>query len=249
MDRNDEDVRRLMDRYPEHFARIGNATPSETETLNADDGKTGAWLPSNRDARFLDIGCGWGNRLMALHAMGWSNLMGIDISEAMIDRARSWVTRPIRLLQTDALSFLENTDEKFDRILLFDLIEHLTVKDAIDVLVAAKECLAPSGMVVMQVPNLACVTAVHMFFSDATHKQGYTEFSLAQVLDAAGMTPTLVCPVPRANLSRWRPWRPLSGTTLGWRLNRLLHRGLYHITNVGPKARCFCPTLLMVGRR
>ncbi len=116
-------------------------------------------------------------------------------------------------------------------------------------LLAAKAALSEEGMVVVQVPNLSCLTATHMQFSDITHVTGYTEFSLSQIFDEAGLVPTVVCEAPPFSIARWRPWRPMRHTTLAWRVSRLLHRLAYALTNMGPRPTCYCPTLLMLGRK
>ena len=42
-----------------------------------------------RDALVLDVGCGYGRTLDELYRAGWRNLIGIDFSEAMIERGRA----------------------------------------------------------------------------------------------------------------------------------------------------------------
>jgi 2-polyprenyl-3-methyl-5-hydroxy-6-metoxy-1,4-benzoquinol methylase len=233
--------------YDAHFRRIGNSAATVEAPFDASDDKTLSWTPSDRTARIVDVGCGWANRLRALHAMGYTQLTGLDSSAAMIAGAREHNPPAVRLVERDAIAYFRETNERFDRILLFDILEHFAWDEGLQLLDACRSHLAPQGMIVVQVPNFACVTTAHMHFSDITHKQGYTEFSLAQLFDTAGLTPDLVCPAPRFSFARWRPWRPLRGTTLAWRANRYLHRALYRITNVGPEPRCYCPTLLMLG--
>lgn len=41
-----------------------------------------------RDALVLDVGCGYGRTLDELYRAGWRSLIGIDFSEAMIERTR-----------------------------------------------------------------------------------------------------------------------------------------------------------------
>ncbi|MCP5114841.1 MAG: hypothetical protein GY953_28765 [bacterium] len=75
---------------------------------------------------------------------------------------------------------------------------------------------------------------------------GSQEFSLPQALMESGYDDIrLICRAPNLELSQWRPWRPAVGATLGWWVNRLVHRIAYWLTDVGPRANCFCPVLLM----
>lgn len=42
-----------------------------------------------REALVLDVGCGYGRTLDELYRAGWRGLIGIDFSEAMIERGRA----------------------------------------------------------------------------------------------------------------------------------------------------------------
>lgn len=80
------------------------------------------WLDcySNRQARILDYGCGYGRTLAELSLAGFQNLAGVDFSPAMLDRARSLVPRS-KLIRNDGQSLPFN-DGCFDAVLLFAVL-------------------------------------------------------------------------------------------------------------------------------
>jgi SAM-dependent methyltransferase len=80
------------------------------------------WLPeySNKQARILDYGCGYGRTLAELSEVGYENLAGVDFSEAMLARARLAVPKA-GLVRNDGHT-LPFKNESFDAILLFAVL-------------------------------------------------------------------------------------------------------------------------------
>lgn len=205
-------------------------------------------MPCRKDAAILDVGCGWGHTLQRLYDWGYTNLTGIDMQPEAVAVARRNLPPEVRVLCADATTFLLGSEETYDRVLFFHVLEHFPVPEAVTLLAQARQKLKPGGLLVAEVPNMSSLTALHALYNDVTHVTGYQEYSLAQVFDRAGYNDiTLVCPIPKPTLRGWR-WRDLAGgTTLGWWANRLLHRVVYFVTNMGPRPHCYCPALLMTG--
>jgi SAM-dependent methyltransferase len=80
------------------------------------------WLAdySNKQARILDYGCGYGRTLAELLEVGYQNLTGVDFSEQMLARARIAVTRA-GLVRNDGHT-LPFKNESFDAVLLFAVL-------------------------------------------------------------------------------------------------------------------------------
>ncbi len=215
-----------------HASEPAAATPALVR-----DFRMAAWLPPSRDAAILDVGCGFPSRLHALYELGFHNLHGVDLRAGVIDAARKLLPAALQLRSGDMFRYLEECPLSFDRILLFHVLEHQSKADGMRLLSLIAAHLAAGGACVVEVPNLANVLGMHMQASDLTHQTPFTEFSLAQLLEAAGFAGTrLICPVPRGITRGWH-----------WRANRLLHRALFEITGVGPRPRCVCPALLMTA--
>ena len=234
-----------MKSYVHHLERLATGYPAAPRTP---DFRSRKWLPASREALLLDVGCGLGQRLAELHQWGYRRLVGVDANPEVVAAARARLPAGIELVCRDAGAFLAEDRRRYDRVVVGHVLEHLSVEKAVAMLGAVRVSLAAGGQVVVEVPNMSCLTAAHMFHSDVTHRQGYTEYSLRQVFEEAGFgTVRLLCPRPPLQLSSWRPWHPFRGTTLGWRTNVLLHRLAYRITDMGPSPHCFTPHLLMTA--
>ena len=80
------------------------------------------WLEkySNRQARILDYGCGYGRTLAELSNAGYENLFGMDFSEAMLRRCRREVPQS-KLIRNDG-NALPLKYSSFDAVLLFAVL-------------------------------------------------------------------------------------------------------------------------------
>lgn len=83
----------------------------------------------------LDIGCGIGKFLQFTSPK--QRVIGVEPHFPYIEEAKT-VAPWAEFRNTDAISFFLNTDEKFDCILLIDVVEHLLEKEAIEMLELAK---------------------------------------------------------------------------------------------------------------
>jgi 2-polyprenyl-3-methyl-5-hydroxy-6-metoxy-1,4-benzoquinol methylase len=96
----------------------------------------------------LDVGCGTGTITLCQKP---PKVVGIDISPEMIEIAKSRNTKPAQyqFFVSDAVSF--PTDEKFELIISFDVIEHLP--NPAEVVLALKNLLAENGRIVISMAN------------------------------------------------------------------------------------------------
>lgn len=95
--------------------------------------------------RYLDIGCGVGHSVELAASLGW-NARGEELSEVAVTTAQAKGRNVVRP-GTRALG------EAYDVISLFETLEHITDPD--QVLADAVQALAPSGIVMITVPNRA----------------------------------------------------------------------------------------------
>lgn len=100
----------------------------------------------------LDVGCGWGNSTLALHAYG-GNVTGIDIVQETIHALRqkypfiSWEV--IDLMDESAMSLLP----QFDCVVATEVLEHVQFEPAMKSLWSH---VLPRGRLVATVPNSEC---------------------------------------------------------------------------------------------
>jgi len=97
--------------------------------------------------RVLDIGCGNGAFLLSARELGWSPL-GLDKSEAARDLLAA---TGIEVHLDDAPEFLRSRPKSFDFIHMNHSLEH--IPRAPETVLAAREALAPGGLLYVEVPN------------------------------------------------------------------------------------------------
>ena len=133
----------------------------------------------------------------------------------------------------DARDYLENCAGQFQLIVAIDVLEHLTREDGLMLLEGVQRALGPGGTVILQVPNLASPFGGAIYFGDLTHRTGFTETSIRQLLGLAGFSQVEVRPAGPGL------WSIKSGVRyLLWLLVKLLVR-LWHVIecgNTGPSA-------------
>jgi 2-polyprenyl-3-methyl-5-hydroxy-6-metoxy-1,4-benzoquinol methylase len=138
------------------------------------------WLPSNPDARIVDLACGDGQLLFSLKQHGFRNLRGVDISAEQVALAQQAGTDVVR---QDVFDFLEATpDNSLDLILALDLIEHLHKGEALQLLRNCASKLAAGGRLILQTPNADSPWCDTIRYGDFTHETCYTPNLLGRLL-------------------------------------------------------------------
>ncbi|MCE5280852.1 MAG: class I SAM-dependent methyltransferase [Deltaproteobacteria bacterium] len=153
------------------------------------------FLPGNRDASILDIGCGVGYFLHFLKSRGYSNIQGIDLSPQMIGICKANFPG-VHAEVADAFDYLLSHQENFDAIVANDVLEHVPKDRTVDLMAAIRSALKKGGAFLAKVPNLGNPFAIRLRYTDFTHEVGFTEHSLWQVLWLGGFRTIRVLPFP-----------------------------------------------------
>jgi len=149
-------------------------------------------LSSNKEAKILDVGCGYGEFLSFLERRGYSQIQGIDLDAKELEVARSLGVKNVR--QAEILSALCDYHGEFDFISALDVLEHVPKDRVLEFLSAVRGALRPGGTFLCQVPNLAAFYAP-LFYMDFTHETPFTATSLKQALEMAGFQDVRVHPM------------------------------------------------------
>lgn len=246
------EYRRLaFDKYAETVFQTANCVDSET--LNAwaasYEFNYGGFLPSDKRARMLDLGCGFGQFLWYLESSGWTLARGLEVSESQAQKCRTTVDLEVAV-SADAAGWLA-AQPSFDAIVANDVLEHIPKGEALALLSQVRESLAPGGVFIAKVPNMASPAGNSLRYVDLTHEVGYTAESLAQVMKLAGLGQVEVHGFEIPRVSGPGQFRR--------RIARRFRRGLQGVAHTALRGYYYCeraaapslfhPTIFAVGRR
>lgn len=105
-------------------------------------------LPPN--GRILDVGCGNGVISRHLGRLGF-NVLGIDVSEKTIEKARSIDPMANVQFQTKSAEQLVASGERYDAVICSEVLEHLS--DPGKLLKVLYQTLTDTGKLIVTVPN------------------------------------------------------------------------------------------------
>lgn len=219
------------DSYFSHFSRINPGGYSDQAYHSAkryfqEDIKD--LLPENKDARIIEIGTGFGHLLRYLLEEGYKRVDALDLSPGLLEGVKErYADRLENVILADAREYLPQHADKYDFIVLMDVIEHVTLAEARELLEAAYKSLKSGGMIVMRTPNMGNILGNYSLFQDITHEHGYTDWSIMHLLEQCGFDEVGTYQVQKfANRKRKRYAK----------INQYIHNFLYRINDrVAPK--------------
>lgn len=138
------------------------------------------YMPKNKDADILDLGCGMGHFMYFARRKGYNKIVGCDSSKECIDFCKE---RNFNVVYNNIFDFLAGKENCYDAIVFNDVIEHLYKDEIIELLDLINIALRPNGVLLIKTPNMAnpwVSTAGRYICLD--HEIGFTEYSMMQVL-------------------------------------------------------------------
>lgn len=165
--------------------RKGPATLEDFKSRKVNyDKQFGKFLPLDKNARILDIGCGPGSIVWWLHELGYSDARGVDISKEQIEAGVSIGVKNIECV--DLGVYLKDKKGCFDMIIARDVFEHFE-KMALKVILGdCYEALVSGGKLLIQSPNAESPVFGRIRYGDFTHELAFTSSSISQLLHIAG---------------------------------------------------------------
>jgi dolichyl-phosphate beta-glucosyltransferase len=133
----------------------------------------------------VDVGCGTGELVFALHELGQQTVVGVDLSRYALQHANSKV-----LVREEAVSFLQASAEALPLgaasascLVSMDVIEHLD--DDVAALREYARVVEPGGLLLVAVPAYAWAWSDHD--ESLGHRRRYTASQLVERARAAGL--------------------------------------------------------------
>ena len=223
-----------------HMARMRDIDPKAVRRdFPLYDKLASRFLPLDRQARMLDLGCGFGGFIAYLHQRGYLRALGIDVSPEMVAAARRLGIEGVQ--RADIGSFLAGARGEYAFISALDVIEHFHKQEAVDVLHLARNALAADGTMMILTPNAMSKYGRRCRYADFTHEHIFDANSIRQVLAATGFRQVEVMPVPpvvrgAASAMRWllwqmwEPWLKLSfAVESGWESGQVFTPNLFAV--------------------
>ena len=208
------------------------------------------YLPVEKSARLLDVGCGAGLLLGALQDLGYTEAQGVDSDEGQVRACHAKGLKAV--LSNDTRQFLRDRQDQFDRVFVIDVVEHIAIADQMEFVAALASALKPEGSLVCRVPNANSTLAGRYRYIDFTHCCSFTEHSLDFLLHHAGFHQIQIQGVEYFSRVPW--WRlPSPRHRYVWLLYLVrAWRRLEMIAELGPqqgRAVPLSPNLLAVAHK
>ncbi len=134
--------------------------------------------PSYRKAKILEVGCGLGYLTHALKTAG-HDIRGLDISSSAVEAAKQ--TYGPYYVCADVNVFPATTDERFDIIVMTEVVEHL--EEPLAVLSSLRALLKPGGVALVSTPSKDFLpqSAVWRTDNPPVHLAWYSKTSLREM--------------------------------------------------------------------
>jgi len=144
------------------------------------------WLPTDRNAQILDLGCGTGELLFFLEQMGYRDLHGVDLCQEELQEAR--VFTGAQLACAHILDYLRQVNGAFKCIIGLNILEHLSKDEVLQVFQEVSRVLVPQGRFIVMVPNAISPLASITRHWDYTHEWAFTPNNFEQLAALSGFT-------------------------------------------------------------
>jgi 2-polyprenyl-3-methyl-5-hydroxy-6-metoxy-1,4-benzoquinol methylase len=218
--------RQYRSKWYANYARVQKPDWSEPNakgdaiTIQAALSRLQGWLPPDLKGKCLDLGSGNGLLLETLRAAGYSDLQGVDLCGEAIDIARK---KGFQVAEADLCGFLRESDERFDLITAFDVVEHFGKDEIIDLFTLIRDHLSPGGRLILQTPNAMSPWASSYRYGDLTHEWIFDPHCIVSVLDLVGFKDVRIreiTPYVHGLISalRWVLWRLIRVGCALWNL-------------------------------
>lgn len=190
-------------------------------------------FPPDRDARGIDLGCGYGPLLHFAKRAGYRHLCGVDGSPEQVALAHELGIENVR--QGDIMKTLaELPDASLDLVITADVLEHVPKVGLVAIVDEIHRVLRTGSRWIITTPNGESPLAGRTRYGDLTHELAFTRVSLQTLLLASGFqrVDCFECSPVRNGLvgtARWIAWKLIRAAL---RLYLMAESGEYRPTGI-----------------
>ena len=153
----------------------------------------GRFVPSDKSAKIMDLGCGPGSIVWWLRDRGYRDVAGIDISQEQVDIAHGLGLDCVE--KGDIFEFLRADGADYDVLFARDVLEHLDKESCFQFVKLCQARLKSGGRLILQVPNAESPFFGRIRYGDFTHELAFTPSSVSQIGYATGFDKIEVFPI------------------------------------------------------
>lgn len=131
-----------------------------------------------KDAKILEFWAWNWSFVQYLLNKWFTNITIVEYSQSVFEEQKYFFGDKVKIVKNDVLSFLKNTNDKYDYIVWIQVIEHLDADYFFDLLQIIDLKLNIDGFAVFETPNMANITyGTYFRYGDFTHKIWYSPIS------------------------------------------------------------------------
>ena len=140
-----------------------------------------------RNSRILEIGPGGASFTQYLLYKGYGDITVCEVAEDNAQSLNRFLGDRVRIVNKDAVRYLESSSDRFNFIYAAQVIEHFTYDAFVSLLEDCYEHLDEGGYIIFETINCANIThGLYLRYCDYTHRTGFTPRSLKQFFNAVG---------------------------------------------------------------
>jgi SAM-dependent methyltransferase len=144
------------------------------------------YLPDDRNAAILDIGCGQGDFVRYLHGLGYRNITAVDIDEKAVAALKG--TEGVSALRHRISEELPGElGGPWALIVAKQMIYYLDRRQAADFVQSLSNALARDGRLLVEVFNGSLISSRFTELKDPAILTAYTELGLKRLLEWNGL--------------------------------------------------------------
>ncbi len=144
------------------------------------------WLPPDRDAAILDLGCGDGRVLRFLASKGYRQVVGVDRDPEALAAIGRLAGVSVECTEV-GLDYLHGQRGRYRLIILKQMIYYIDRREILAFMNALRDALTEDGVIVVEFFNASLLSSRFTELKDPFILTAYTEHAMHRLFAAGGL--------------------------------------------------------------